>query len=127
MKPLFASLLAGLLCVQTVSSLMCFKCDKVEDNSQCYYNIETCKENQPYCTTQYFGGGTGDRHKQLITKKCSERCPEVEFDVGLMAFSMKCCNTSFCNTSGAVGVKTSSFLLLVATLASIICTLGAKL
>ncbi|KAK9402909.1 lymphocyte-antigen-6E-like [Crotalus adamanteus] len=126
MKPFSAALLAGLLCVQTVSSLYCFKCDKVEDNAQCYH-VESCGEDQRHCTTKYFGGGKGDNHKQLISKGCSATCPDVQFDVGMMAFSMKCCDHSFCNVSGAVGVKTSSLLLLVGTLISIFYILGAKL
>ncbi|XP_032078443.1 lymphocyte antigen 6E-like [Thamnophis elegans] len=126
MKPLFAALLAGLLCTQTVSSLFCFVCDKVDDNNKCY-RTKQCGDTDRYCITKYFGGGSGERHRQLISKDCSAHCPSMELDIGLMAFSVNCCEDSFCNTSGAVSVKTSSLLLLVGSLASIFYIMGANL
>ncbi|KAM6454997.1 lymphocyte antigen 6E-like [Liasis olivaceus] len=126
MKPLFAALLAGLLCLQTVSSLTCFVCDKAESNWGCL-NTKTCDENDKYCITKYFGGHIGERQKQSISKDCSPMCPEGGIDLGLVAFSVKCCDSSLCNTSGAISVKSSSLLLVVGTLASFFYIFGAKL
>ncbi|XP_063155797.1 lymphocyte antigen 6E-like [Candoia aspera] len=126
MKPFFAALLAGLLCLQTVSSLTCFTCDKAESNWGCM-NMATCDKNDKYCITKYFGGGIGENHKQSISKGCSPICPQGGIDLGLVAFSVKCCETSLCNTSGAVSVKSSSLLLVLGTLASVFYIFGAKL
>ncbi|XP_070798058.1 lymphocyte antigen 6E-like [Pituophis catenifer annectens] len=112
--------------MQTVSSLMCFKCDKVDSNNKCYA-VQNCAETDRYCVTKYFGGGRGESYTQLISKECSSYCPEVGVDIGVMAFSINCCEHSLCNTSGAVSVKTSSLLLLVGTLASVFYIIGAHL
>ncbi|XP_058031636.1 lymphocyte antigen 6E-like [Ahaetulla prasina] len=125
MKPLFAALLAGLLCMQT-ESLLCITCDKVDHNDKCI-TIQRCAETDRYCTTKYFGRGSGERHTELISKGCSAYCPDVGVDIGLMAFSVKCCSHSFCNTSGAISVKMSSLMLLVGTLASVFYMIGANL
>ncbi|XP_070604800.1 lymphocyte antigen 6E-like [Erythrolamprus reginae] len=108
------------------SALTCFSCDKVDNNIKCL-ELKTCAETDRYCTTRYFGGGSGERHTQLISKGCSATCSELGLDIGVMAFSMKCCGRSLCNTSGAVSVKTSSLLLLVGTLASVFYIVGASL
>ncbi|XP_053105193.1 lymphocyte antigen 6E-like [Hemicordylus capensis] len=126
MKTSFAVVLAALLCVERVSSLMCFHCDNAENNWGCM-SVKTCSDADNYCITKYLGGGMGENHKQSISKGCSPICPEGGIDLGLMAFSVKCCKTSLCNTSGAVSVKSSTLMLAVGALLSLFYILGAKL
>ncbi|XP_066482116.1 lymphocyte antigen 6E-like [Tiliqua scincoides] len=126
MKASFAALLAALLCVERVSSLMCFSCDNVDANWNCL-SIKTCAETDKYCITKYLGGGVGDNHKQSISKGCSAVCPQAGLDLGIMAFSVKCCDTSLCNTSGAISVKSSSLMLAVGVLASLFYIFQTKL
>nr|XP_020667495.1 lymphocyte antigen 6E-like [Pogona vitticeps] len=126
MKASLAALLAVLLCVERVSSLACFYCDNAESNWGCL-SSKVCSENDKYCITKYFGGGLGENHKQSISKGCSPVCPQGGLDLGVMAFSVKCCETSLCNTSGAISVKSSSLLLAAGALASLFYILGAKL
>ncbi|ETE59011.1 Lymphocyte antigen 6E, partial [Ophiophagus hannah] len=114
------------VCPLAMSSLICITCDKVDHNNKCM-DLKVCDDTDRYCYTKYFGSGSGEYHKELISKGCSADCPEVGIDIGVMAFSMKCCENSFCNTSGAVNVKTSSLLLLVGTLASVFYIIGANL
>uniref|UniRef100_A0A098LY58 Lymphocyte antigen 6E-like protein n=1 Tax=Eublepharis macularius TaxID=481883 RepID=A0A098LY58_EUBMA len=126
MKATFAALLAVLLCVERASSLTCFHCDSKESNWNCL-NMKKCSETDNYCITKYIGGGVGENHKQSISKGCSPNCPQAGVDLGIMAFSMKCCNTHLCNVSGAMGVKSSFTVLAVGTLASLLYIFGAKL
>ncbi|XP_060098899.1 lymphocyte antigen 6E-like [Heteronotia binoei] len=126
MKATLAAVVTVLLCVERVSSLMCFHCDDQEDNWNCL-SIKTCEETDKYCVTKYLGGGIGENRKQSISKGCSATCPQGGLDLGVMAFSMKCCESSLCNTSGAVSVKSSFAMLAVGTLASLLYVFGAKL
>ncbi|XP_060631939.2 lymphocyte antigen 6E-like [Anolis sagrei] len=126
MKASLAALMAALLCVERVSSLMCFTCENAESNWDCL-SMKTCAENEKFCMTKYFGGGIGTENKQSISKSCSATCPQGGIDLGVMAFSMKCCNTSLCNTSGAISVKSSTLMLAVGTLASLFYIFGARL
>ncbi|KAJ7338201.1 hypothetical protein JRQ81_010884 [Phrynocephalus forsythii] len=64
---------------------------------------------------------------QSITKDCSTHCPKGGLDLGVMAFSINCCETSLCNTSGAISVKSNCLLLAMGTLASLLYIFGAKL
>ncbi|XP_061463049.1 lymphocyte antigen 6E-like [Rhineura floridana] len=126
MKASFAALMAALLCVERVASLACFSCDNADSNWGCM-NIKTCDDSEKYCITKYFGGGIGEKHKQSISKGCSPSCPQGGVDLGLVALSVKCCESSLCNISGAVSVKGSSLILVVGTLASFLYIFGAKL
>uniref|UniRef100_A0A8D0BLG9 UPAR/Ly6 domain-containing protein n=1 Tax=Salvator merianae TaxID=96440 RepID=A0A8D0BLG9_SALMN len=126
MKASFAVFLAALLCVGQVSTLMCFHCENAESNWDCL-SMKSCDDTDKYCFTKYFGGGVGDKHKQAISKGCSSTCPEGSFDLGLVAFSMKCCDTHLCNTSGAGSVKSSSLILAVGTVATLLCAFWNKL
>ncbi|XP_015284747.1 PREDICTED: lymphocyte antigen 6E-like [Gekko japonicus] len=126
MKGTLAALIAVLLCVERASSLVCFHCDSMDSNWDCL-SMKTCKDTDKYCITKYIGGGYGENRKQSISKGCSATCPEAGLDLGVMAFSIKCCEHSFCNTSGAVGVKSSFTALAVGTLASLLYIFGAKL
>lgn len=69
----------------------------------------------------------GENHKQSISKGCSPTCPQAGIDLGIMAFSVKCCDTLLCNTSGAVSVKSSSLMLTVGALASLLYIFQTKL
>ncbi|XP_042322154.1 lymphocyte antigen 6E-like [Sceloporus undulatus] len=126
MKAYLAALLAALLCVERVSSLMCFHCENAESNWDCI-SMKSCEPNEKYCITKYFGGGVGEKHKQSISKGCAAMCPQGGVDLGLMAFSVKCCETNLCNTSGAFSVKSSTLMLAVGTLASLFYMFGARL
>ncbi|XP_053251138.1 lymphocyte antigen 6E-like [Podarcis raffonei] len=126
MKASFAALLAVLLCVERVASLTCFHCENEENNWNCL-KPKTCSDSDKYCVTKYFGGGVGDNKKQSISKYCSPMCPQGGIDLGVMAFSIKCCESELCNLSGASGVKSSSLILVAGTLASLLYIFGAKL
>ncbi|XP_077207468.1 lymphocyte antigen 6E-like [Paroedura picta] len=126
MKPTLAAFIAVLLCVERVSSLKCFHCENAESNWECLY-IKTCEEEDKYCVTKYFGGGIGEKHSQSISKYCSPSCPKGAVDLGVLAFSINCCENSFCNTNGAASVKSSVTILAVGTLASLLYIFGAKL
>ncbi|XP_044309286.1 lymphocyte antigen 6E-like [Varanus komodoensis] len=126
MKSAFVVLVAALLCAERVSSLACFSCENAESNLECL-SIKSCDSKDKYCITKYFGGGMGENHKQSISKGCSQICPQAGVDLGIMAFSVKCCESTLCNTSGAISVRGSHVMLLVATVASLLCVFGAKL
>nr|XP_056710803.1 lymphocyte antigen 6E-like [Euleptes europaea] len=126
MKATFAALIAVLLCVERVSSLHCFHCDNEERNINCL-NMKQCEATDKYCVTKYLGGGFGENRKQSISKGCSAICPQGGVDLGVVAFSVKCCENSFCNISGAASVKSSFVMLAVGTLASLLYIFGAKL
>nr|XP_008113713.1 PREDICTED: lymphocyte antigen 6E isoform X2 [Anolis carolinensis] len=105
---------------------MCFTCDNAESNWDCL-SMKSCADTDKYCMTKYFSGGVGNSHKQSISKGCSATCPQGGIDLGVMAFSMKCCESSLCNTSGAISVKSSTLMLAVGTLASLFYIFGARL
>ncbi|XP_048338580.1 lymphocyte antigen 6E-like [Sphaerodactylus townsendi] len=126
MKATLAAFLAVLLCVERVSSLVCFHCDNESTNWNCL-SMKTCDDTDKYCVTKYLGGGYGENRKQSISKGCSPMCPQGGVDLGVMAFSVKCCETHLCNVSGAAGVKSSFTVLAVGALASLLYVFGAKL
>ncbi|XP_033011828.1 lymphocyte antigen 6E-like [Lacerta agilis] len=126
MKASFAALLAVLLCVERVAALTCFQCENEESNWSCL-KPKTCNSEDKHCVTKFFGGGIGDNNKKSISKYCSPVCPKGGIDIGIMAFSLDCCDYDLCNINGAAGVKSSSLILAVGTLVSLLYIFGAKL
>lgn len=62
-----------------------------------------------------------------ITKKCAADCPEANINLGVAAYSTKCCSTSLCNFSGANSIKISYTVMFLGIVASLICIAKAGL
>ncbi|XP_026571804.1 lymphocyte antigen 6E-like [Pseudonaja textilis] len=126
MKAPLAILLAACLCVDGVFSLVCWSCDNVESNSQCW-GMQTCSEGDNYCATTYSGGGIGGYSTQSISKGCVPVCPNVGVDIGIAAISVHCCSSFLCNISGANSIQINHLVLALALLASFFYLFGSRL
>ncbi|KAJ6661489.1 hypothetical protein lerEdw1_014398 [Lerista edwardsae] len=111
---------------KAVSSLLCWWCDRVESNWGCW-RLQSCSSEENYCVTTYVGAGIGGYSSQSISKGCAPVCPSTGINIGIAAASVKCCTSSFCNISGATGVRANHLLLAAGVLASLFCLFGAKL
>ncbi|NXN16612.1 LY6E protein, partial [Indicator maculatus] len=103
-------------------SLTCFSCKDATSNIHCLSST-TCNDHEKYCLTSYSTTGYGkcNDRKQYITKKCSAYCPTVDLNIGIAGIATSCCETSFCNFSGATSVKTSYTMIALGVLASLAC------
>lgn len=77
----------------------------------------------PFLSVLHPGKDMGYR----MTKKCSTECPETNVNLGVAAFSTKCCSTSLCNFSGANSIKMSYTMMFLGVVASLMCVIKAGL
>uniref|UniRef100_A0A8D0GG70 Lymphocyte antigen 6 family member E n=1 Tax=Sphenodon punctatus TaxID=8508 RepID=A0A8D0GG70_SPHPU len=127
MKPVFfVGCLAALLSAGPVHSLTCFSCDRQSSNLQCL-GMTQCSSSDKYCVTTYFGGSYGGESTQSISKGCAPVCPQGGIDIGIVAASVRCCESFLCNISGASSVKTSYAVMAVGILTSFLYILRSGL
>ncbi|XP_042320132.1 lymphocyte antigen 6E-like [Sceloporus undulatus] len=126
MKASFAILLASCLCLGRVFSLVCWSCNGVQSNWDCW-RWQICSDSDNFCATTYVGAGIGEYSTQSISKGCVAVCPQSGINVGIAAVSVKCCSSFLCNTSGASSVKTNHLVLAVGILASFFYLFGHRL
>uniref|UniRef100_A0ABM5GDE1 Lymphocyte antigen 6E-like n=1 Tax=Pogona vitticeps TaxID=103695 RepID=A0ABM5GDE1_9SAUR len=100
-------------------SLHCYACQKANAPSACLFSSE-CSASERHCVAIY--NETSD-HKPSISKQCAEKCPEIK-ETGV---KVVCCEDSYCNGKGAVSMKTSYAILIVAMLASFLYILPMEL
>ncbi|KAG8430045.1 hypothetical protein GDO86_018596 [Hymenochirus boettgeri] len=73
-----------------------------------------CTASQAYCQTSLVSAGVGSLSITTITKSCQATCVATSLNVVAVTTSISCCNSNLCNTSGALGIKSSSGLLALA-------------
>ncbi|XP_034981807.1 lymphocyte antigen 6E [Zootoca vivipara] len=117
MKTLLVALLVAILCAGKAHSFFCYRCENEPSNWNCLKAVK-CSEQDQFCTTITSTSGTGKNAVYQLSKRCTPTCTENFMDTGLTSVSTKCCNSSFCNISGATSVKTSGLLMAVGVLAS---------
>ncbi|KAJ7338204.1 hypothetical protein JRQ81_010890 [Phrynocephalus forsythii] len=114
MKTFTAVLLVSALCLETASSLQCFKCENVKAHSDC--KLTRCSDLDRYCVS-FYHENSGE--VTSINKYCSPVCPSFNTEVkGGPKVHSNCCETDSCNSGGPSTVRTSYGLLALATLAS---------
>ncbi|XP_065688368.1 lymphocyte antigen 6E-like [Patagioenas fasciata] len=122
MKTSLLVVLVVALCTESAFSLVCFTCKDATSNVHCL-STTSCADHEKYCVTTYSTMGYGNDRNQRITKKCSAFCPTIDLNIGIAGVASSCCETSFCNVSGASSVKTSYTMVILGILASLACIL----
>ncbi|XP_054840282.1 prostate stem cell antigen-like [Eublepharis macularius] len=103
MKPLLIFVLAGSLFVQPAGSLKCYTCAMQVSNSKCQ-GVKDCDHTAKACKTEVLsviGVIT------LISKECALSCEAAFNDYTVAKRNVSCCDTEFCNFSGASGFEIS--------------------
>ncbi|NXG53600.1 LY6E protein, partial [Psilopogon haemacephalus] len=107
-------------------SRFCYICENEHSNWNCLKSYK-CEDHENYCMTTYSVVGLGKDAGHRITKKCSAECPKTNVNFGVAAYSTKCCETDWCNFSGANSIKTSYAVMFLGIVASLICVVRAGL
>ncbi|CAH2320156.1 Hypothetical predicted protein [Pelobates cultripes] len=121
-----ASVFLFVLCsLQYVTSLQCFACKEMKNNTECNQQpMETCIPNFPMCLTKI---NTVFGHKQ-ISKRCANtsECEGFEYNVGMASKDINCCTTDMCNSYGGQSSIQGSRMLAAAAFL-VICVLKSIL
>ncbi|KAH0617379.1 hypothetical protein JD844_015478 [Phrynosoma platyrhinos] len=117
MKTLCIALLVAVVFAEKGHSLWCYRCEDEPSNWNCMKMVK-CAETDKFCSTIVTTVGRDKNSSYKLSKKCVPSCTENFIDIGSGSVSTNCCNSSFCNFSGANSVKTSSVMVAGGILAS---------
>ncbi|XP_008495687.1 prostate stem cell antigen [Calypte anna] len=102
MKFFLVLLLGAVLCLDTGSSLECYKCTLQLSNSKCQAK-ETCKENEECKTDVIRLVGLFN----VISKGCEASCKALDQDYSVTRRNVSCCSSDLCNVNAGSSLRYS--------------------
>ncbi|KAM9386799.1 prostate stem cell antigen [Phaethornis superciliosus] len=103
MKVFLVLLLGAVLCLDSGSSLQCYKCTLQLSNSKCDEK-ETCKENEECKTDVIRLVGLFN----IISKGCDPSCKSLDQDYSVTRRNVSCCSDNLCNVNAGSSLRYSS-------------------
>nr|XP_009934695.1 PREDICTED: prostate stem cell antigen [Opisthocomus hoazin] len=102
MKAFLVLFLGAVLCLDSGSSLQCYRCVSQLSNSKCQTK-EDCKDNETCKTDVIRVVGLFN----IISKGCDSSCQSLYQDFGVGNRNISCCSSDLCNANAAGSVRYS--------------------